>query len=264
MSAIKIFRYVATVSAVLLVVACATEVPAPPGNPPAPGFNLAGSDAAAIDLADAVMESMGGRDAWDNTRYITWKFFGRRRHVWDKQTGDIRYDDGDLCVLMNINTQQGRVTQAGAAVTDPDSVKKYLNRAYRSWINDSYWLVMPYKLKDSGVTLTYKGEGALLDGRPADILTLTFENVGVTPQNKYDVYVSRDRKLVEQWAFYRNAGDPEPSFNIPWADWQPYGGILLANDNGRNNNHTDKAVFDELPEHVFQSPEPVDMMALVK
>ena len=37
-------------------------------NPPAPGFDLAGSDPRAIAVADQVMERMGGREAWDRTR----------------------------------------------------------------------------------------------------------------------------------------------------------------------------------------------------
>ena len=51
-------------------------------NPAAEGFDAAGSDAKAITVADEVMEKMGGRANWDNTRYVTWKFFGRRMHVW--------------------------------------------------------------------------------------------------------------------------------------------------------------------------------------
>ena len=61
-------------------------------NPAAPGFNAEGSDQKAITIEDSVMETMGGRQAWDNTRYLTWRFFGRRRHVWDKYTGDIRVE----------------------------------------------------------------------------------------------------------------------------------------------------------------------------
>ena len=45
-------------------------------NPPAKGFNAAGSDAKAVAIADQVMEAMGGRKAWDATRYITWNFLG--------------------------------------------------------------------------------------------------------------------------------------------------------------------------------------------
>ncbi len=132
-------------------------------NPPAEGFNTADSDTKAIAIADEVMSTMGGRKNWDDTRYITWRFFGFRLHVWDKWTGDLRFEQGEMTVLMNIHNKEGRVFVAGEAVSDPDTVAAKLEHGYRAWINDSYWLVMPYKLKDSGVTLSYRGVEAAAD-----------------------------------------------------------------------------------------------------
>ena len=45
------------------------------------GFDAAGSDLKAIEIADRVMDAMSGRNAWENTRYIKWNFFGCRKHV---------------------------------------------------------------------------------------------------------------------------------------------------------------------------------------
>ncbi len=130
-----------------------------------------------------------------------------------------------------------------------------------AWINDSYWMFMPYKLKDSGVTLRYVGSGTMQDGREAEVLELTFEGVGRTPENKYHVYVADDTGLVEQWDFYRHADDPEPAFQIPWHDWKRHGEILLSGDRGESG-HTDIAVYDEVPRTVFTDPAPVDAAAL--
>lgn len=232
--------------------------------PAAEGFDRAGSDAEAIEIADAVMGKMGGWQNWDQTRYLTWRFFGRRLHVWDKWTGDLRHEDGDRLILMNLGTKEGRVWLGGAEETNVDSVKKYVNQGYRRWINDSYWLVMPYKLKDSGVTLKYGGEDETQDGRPAHKLTLTFADVGISPQNKYDVWVDKEHNLVTEWAFYRKASDAEPRFRNPWTNWTKHGNILLSDGRGRRGErkHSDIAVFDALPASVFESPDPVDLMAL--
>lgn len=226
-------------------------------NPPAEGFNLEASDAKAIAIADEVMQKLGGRKNWDATRYFTWKFFGRRFHVWDKYTGNIRVESKDRVTLMNIHTKEGRVWEGGEEVTHPDSLAKRLDSGYRAWINDSYWLVMPYKLKDSGVTLKYEGEKKTEAGADADVLQLTFENIGVTPQNKYEIFVNKETKLVDQWTFYTNSDDEKPRFSTPWHEWQPQGNILLSANRGKNS-HTDIAVFDELPASVFNNPEPVD------
>ncbi|MBI5435223.1 MAG: hypothetical protein HZA52_20480 [Planctomycetes bacterium] len=224
---------------------CAASSPA--ANPAAPRFDVAHSDARAVELADAAMRAMGGRAAWDATRVLAWNFFGRRKHVWDKWTGDYRMEEGERVVLMNLDSGKGRVFDKGAEVTDAKLVEEGLKKAKSIWINDSYWLVMPYKLKDDGVTLKYKGEGALPDGRAADVLVLTFEAVGDTPQNKYDVWIARDTKLVEQWAFYGSRDDAEPKFTTAWGNWQPYGSILLSGERGPDRKLTDISALDAPP-----------------
>ena len=227
-------------------------------NPALPGFDHSGSDSRAVEVADAVMERLGGRSNWDATRYLAWRFFGRRLHIWDKWTGDIRFEEGELLVLMNIHSLAGRAWVANEAIEQPDSLAAKLRRGYEAWVNDSYWLVMPYKLKDSGVTLKYKGRGMTTEGIEADILDLTFKEVGVTPQNRYEVHVDAQERLVRQWSFYREADDAESAFTLAWNNWQQYGNIWLADDFGRSQ-HTDVAVFEALPTSVFDSPDPIQL-----
>jgi len=228
-------------------------------NPPAEGFNAAASDEQAITIADEVMEAMGGRAAWDATRYLTWNFFGARTLVWDKQTGDVRIDipESDMHILLNVYDEtQGKAMQSGEMIENPDSLQAVLENGKSIWINDSYWLVMPFKLKDSGVTLTYVKEDTTMQGLDADVLQLTFENVGRTPQNKYYVYVDKTDDLVKQWDYYTNAQDSLPRFSTIWGDYQQYGDILLSGDRGERDL-TDIAVYDTLPPTVFTELMPV-------
>ncbi|HET9486530.1 MAG TPA: hypothetical protein VFO54_03810, partial [Chryseosolibacter sp.] len=187
----------------LIVVSCQLENEenaSMSANPPAPGFNLAHSDPAAVELADSVMAAMGGRPNWDRTRFISWEF-GKRKLVWDKAQGDVRIESQpDTTVyLVNIHSLEGKVRIKGQELTESDSLKRMLSRAKSIWINDSYWLLMPFKLKDTGVTLAYLGEDSIATGMKCNVLELTFENVGDTPQNKYRVYVDLNDNLVKQW-----------------------------------------------------------------
>lgn len=232
-------------------------------NPPMEGFNMEASDSEAIAIADAVMNAMGGRQNWDNTRYLSWSF-GQDDQVWDKWTGDFRYQRDSLVVLMNITTQEGRAWADGQEITAPDALKEQLAGAYRAWVNSGYWFLMPYKLKDSGVTLTYLGEGTMEDGRPADILQLTFDNVGLTPQNKYHVYVDKATHLVGQWSYFPNADDPEPRFTRPWDNWQQYGEIMLSDSRGPDFKLPNVGAYDTLPEGVFTNPAPIDLAVLAE
>lgn len=201
-------------------------------NPPAPGFDAAGSDKKAMELADLTMEAMGGRAAWDATRVIAWTIF-KRSHVWDKWTGDYRMEADSTLVIMNVNTKEGRVWDKGVEVTDATRRGETLRDAMSIWINDSYWLVMPYKLKDTGVTLRYVGERETEDFRLSDVIQLTFAGVGDTPENKYLVWIDRETHMVTQWAYFEKASDAEPKFTRPWNAWTPYGDIKIAMGRGK-------------------------------
>ncbi len=219
-------------------------------NSSAPGFNQESSDLKAIDIADEVMVSMGGRKAYDETQFLAWNFFGSRKLWWDKHSGDVRIESlkEDFKVKMNIHTMEGEVWKDSLLLTQPDSLKKYLERGKNIWINDSYWLVMPYKLKDSGVTLKYVGEENS-DTLNADILELTFDQVGKTPENKYHVYVDKNDKLVTQWSFYAKASDEKPRFVTPWQDYKKFDKILLSGDRGKyqlNEIRVDPEISNEL------------------
>lgn len=228
-------------------------------NPAAEGFNASASDAKAIEIADEVMESMGGRAAWDNTRFVRWTFFGRRTLLWDKWTGRVRIDfveEGHVH-LVNIHTGDGKVWKNGEYISQADTLQQELALAKSIWINDSYWLCMPFKLKDSGVTLKYMGDEGAADSLQ-HILQLTFEEVGDTPENKYWVYVDANNKLVSSWAFFTQYSDESPRFTTPWADYERKGEVLLSGNRGRGQL-TDIDVFTAIPDEVFESADAVDM-----
>lgn len=222
-------------------------------NPPAPGFDLAHSDPAAVELADSVMAAMGGRANWDNTRFISWNFFGRRNLVWDKKNGDVRIESlpDSTTYLVNINNLEGRVLVKGQELTEADSLQKMLEKAKSIWINDSYWLVMPFKLKDSGVTLKYLGEDLTQAGVMCNVIELTFSNVGDTPENKYQVYVDVKDNLVRQWAYFKDASQDSASQVWPWDNYKKYGRILLSADRSDNKGPRQVRVDEKLPRELF-------------
>jgi hypothetical protein len=222
-------------------------------NPAADGFDFANSDPAAVELADSIMVAMGGRENWDNTRFISWNFFGNRDLVWDKKEERVRVESvkDSITYIVNLKTLTGKVWVKGQELTEKDSLNKMLNKAKSIWINDSYWLVMPFKLKDSGVTLKYLGEDTLMTGDRCNVLQLTFANVGDTPQNKYHVYVDLTDNLVKQWAYYSNASQDSANFIRPWDNYKKYGKILLSADRSDSGGPRNVSVTDTMSEKVF-------------
>lgn len=231
---------------VLIICSCepnSTSV-SPELNPASEGFNSTNSDAKAIAIADEVMKSMGGRAAWDATDQLSWTFFGNRQHQWNKaeKTAKIYSPKDDITIEMNLEDKSGTASRGDINFTKADSLDIFLKKGMGWWINDSYWLVMPYKLKDSGVTLKYIGKDTTQIGRKSDVLELTFADVGVTPDNKYLVYVDDSSRLVTQWDFYTNSQDSLPRFQSPWKDYKKYGDIMLAGGSIRGMSLTDISV----------------------
>ncbi|MFT6814365.1 MAG: hypothetical protein ACJAZ3_000252 [Sphingobacteriales bacterium] len=232
-------RFVQLLILVALLQACNNAVitNTKDANPAAIGFDHLNSDSLAIKVADQVMEAMGGRANWDKSRFIHWSFFGARNHIWDKYTGDVEITSfrKDTSVFQfNLFSMEGDVFISGKKITEPDSLKILLEKGMDIWINDSYWLVMPYKLKDTGVTLNHLGMDTTNAGINAEVICLTFKETGRTPQNKYFIYVDTVDHLVKQWDFYNKAKQDTPNFTTPWDDYNLHGDILLSASRGEN------------------------------
>ena len=215
----------------------ATASPTTPVAAPAPA---AEADPKAVAVAERVIEALGGEAAWKGTRHLRFDFAvdreGRtvmsRAHTWDKWTGRYRVEAKNekgqtVVVLMNLNDKQGRAFVDGKPA-EGDALAKLLESGYAWWVNDAYWLLMPYKMRDPGVTLSWvreeKGEGG-----PHDVVLLTFEGVGLTPKDKYWVFVNKATGLVDRWEFVLKGEKAEPTPFL-WKGWKTYGGIRLADD----------------------------------
>jgi len=195
---------------------------------------------------------MGGAKNWDKTRYLQWNFFGRRMWYWDKKTGNVRCEipEQGTRIAMNINDKSGNVFAHDVIQTHADSLEKFLEMGYRMWINDSYWLVMPFKLQDPGTTIKYQGQKSNAKGAICEILELTFSDVGVTPDNKYLVYVDLKSNLIVQWDYFREYSDAEPRMSTPWTGYNTYDNILLSGGRGKRGL-SDIAVYKKLPAELF-------------
>jgi hypothetical protein len=229
----------------------------------------ADTDPKAMAVADKVMDALGGTDAWNNTHFLRFDFavdregktLVRRAHTWDKWTGRYRLEgttkEGDAyVVLMNLNTKDGDTWLKGKKL-EGDEKKKYLEQAYGTWVNDTYWLLMPYKMKDPGVNLTMAGEEKK-DGETWDKVRLTFDNVGLTPKDKYTAYVNRKTGLVDKWDYVLK-GEDKPPTTYMWKNWQKHGKVMLADD--RVNTADGTRIYfpvletpDKVADTVFTNP----------
>lgn len=244
------------------------QVPAPPDVadpwPAAEGFDEKGSDARAIEIVEESMQAMGGWAAWQGTRYVAFRYFGSRYHVWDRETDDLRieYTEGEskshVVILMNLKTRKGRAMKGGFEITDVAALAAFMKHGWEVWVEDSAWMFTPWRLKDAGVTLKHKGPATMADGCEAEVVAMLTGEGHITPGRKVDLYFSTETKRLEQWAVYEKATDERPATVSPWGNWRRFGAIMLSDERGRRK-HTDVMVFRHLPGSVFDSPDPMDI-----
>ena len=211
-------------------------------------------DAKAQEIAHAMMAAMGGQDAWNQARFVRYDFrvtaggktVADRAHLWDKATGRYRLesvDKGGTRQVVLFNTGD-----ASANATTP-AVKQ----AYGSFINDMYWLAMPWKWMDPGVHLKYMGKRKY-DGEDFDVVQLTFDHVGLTPGDRYEAFVSPKSHLMEHWEYTLQGGNKGS-----W-DWEytTTAGLKLAKNHtskdGKSINMGDVRIMNSTDDAYFTDP----------
>jgi len=212
------------------------------GTASAPGLaDHSFADADVTRIHSRMAGVMAPDNGWERARYLEFDWMVargegeeplRRSHAWDRWEGDYRLtaptDDGEMVAIFNVDRpQEGRVWITGQEVTDPATRETLLDRAHGMFVNDSYWLLMPYKWADPGVTARYLGEETDPDGTLWEVVELSFDGVGRTPQNLYRGYVNPETGLMERWLHYRDETVTEPLVT-GWTEWRRFGPIMLS------------------------------------
>jgi hypothetical protein len=227
-----VFRFapLAALSTLLLVAA-----PAPSATTPPAAHASGPSDARAVAIADQVMKALGGADRWNRLPGLRWSFDvsindtvkSSRRHAWDKLNGWHRVEGVSrtgqkFLFIEQLGGTAGMAWMDGKPIAG-DSLTKLLSRAKSLWTNDTYWMLMPYKLRDPGVTLRDAGE--VREGpKTYDKIALSFDHVGETPGDRYWIYVNRANHRIEKWDFILE-GDRPPVQTWTWEGWAQRDGL---------------------------------------
>lgn len=228
----------------------------------------------ADSVAMNVYQEFGGPDAWSSLRLLRFDFAGgtdstrnlRARHLWNRESGDYRVEmpqgeDSVYVALFNVNTRSGSVYLNGEPV-DTTRETELLQNAYRRFVNDSYWLLMPVKMFDPGVTRAYVADSSDAD---TDVLRLSFSDVGLTPGDQYWIYVDRETGRIEKWAYQlQHHGPDHVPQPIEWSGYKTMeapGGEVLVSERKVGPGfvlYTDNvAVPTEVEDGAFTDPNPM-------
>ena len=252
---------------VMLVVGCKTTSDKPTSDLGQPQFDPSQSDPDAIRIADEVVVALGGRENYEAINYLSFHFVSTRgdtqvtnwRHDWDCRKNNYRVEgttrDGDhLLGVFNLDTRDGVAFKNGQKM-DGEEKLQILKRLYGRYINDTFWLLMPFKLKDAGAMLKYDGTQEVND-ITYDVVRLSYaDSVGLTPRNIYRIFVDQATRLVHRWEYFeKESAEPSPAW---WEKWNVHGGIKLAEERIFENSNrkllfTDIIVSREVDEKIFE------------
>ncbi len=225
---------------------------------------------------DSMLAAMGGEQAWKEARYISFRWqvlrhgevVSDRAHYWDRWDGRYRLEtriransqmqaDQSLVALFDVDTREGRAWVDGQPYTN-EMGDQLVERAHAMFINDTYWLLMPYKWRDPGVTVEYLGPEVDDDGEWR-VFHLSFDDVGLTPGDQYWVYVSaQPPHLVGKWQYHLEGRESKGPV-IYWKNWRGFGPIQLAttrevSDGSFSIQFSDIEVSDRPPAAIFEPP----------
>ncbi|MEY2479444.1 MAG: hypothetical protein QOI04_371 [Verrucomicrobiota bacterium] len=172
----------------------------------------------AQQMAADVSKACGG-DVWPNIGEIQFTFvveqdgktLASAEHKWNlvNNTDEVKWKGKDVTVNLAAPTQ------------DEDG-----KAAYARWVNDSYWLLAPLKLRDPGVHLSYEGPKSA-DGTAAETMHAKFDQVGLTPGDQYIFYVEPKTKRIMAWDYIPKA---DTVMHATWEKYQNFSGLTLATE----------------------------------
>jgi hypothetical protein len=242
----------AFVPAILVAVltACSTqgsssnESASGPSGAPAPAAAPAPhgqADPLAADIAKQLTDAMGGQAAWEQLPYLRFDFVvvsegqerARFRHWWDKKRGRARVEGPDdkgqtVAAVFSLADRRGISFTGGMPDADSASITNHIQNGYERWVNDTYWLVMPFKLRDPGTHLKHVRTETGNAGQTYDVVELSFSpGVGLTPEDRYWLYVNRATHLVDRWEFVLTGRQPPPQ-GASWESWTSVGPLRLS------------------------------------
>lgn len=155
-----------------------------------------------------------GFENWNNISEIQFTFGKNRNWTWKPSSNDV-----------TLMTAKDTISYNRAAV---DSLSLKADRAF---INDKFWLLIPFQLVwDAGTTISKPEMAeAPISKTKMNKITLTYSNKGgYTPGDAYDIFYSDDY-IIREWAF-RKGNKPEAGLINTFENYQDFNGIKIALD----------------------------------
>jgi hypothetical protein len=196
----KVFRFLLLLVLALVVVGVITylylDKPKPIGT----------SGLEAEKLTDKILESIN-KAAYDSISYISFTFQDEHHYEWNKSSHTVTVKWDEFEVYLNLSRL-------------PSSYNLLELKAYEYFINDSFWLVAPYKLRDEGVI---RSTVQLKEGKG---LRVEYTSGGVTPGDTY-LWIIDENGFPKAWKIW-TSNVPIGGVEFTWDGWVNMSGAWFA------------------------------------
>lgn len=204
----KILKFLAAIIALLLIVLVAIYIGYNKKLPD--GESGPKADELAYKMLDAVNNA-----AFEKTRFLEWSFRnGAHLYKWDKELGIAEVSWDNYKVILNLNNNSKSVVHSKVGeILNPKKSKALIDKAIDLFNNDSFWLVAPFKVFDTG---TERRIVKLDDNSEA--LLITYTTGGSTPGDSY-LWKLQPNGFPESFQMWVSI-IPLGGVSATWDDWQ--------------------------------------------
>lgn len=165
----------------------------------------------ADQMAQHMLEALDYK-AYQSTDYIEWTFSNRRHYKWEKSKSTCTIFWKNNKVILDQNNSQNSKAFVGDEQASGPGADALIKKAFDYFNNDSFWLVAPYKVFDSGterrlVNLEKDKQGLLV----------TYNSGGSTPGDSYLWHLDENFRPTsfQMWTSII----PIQGLEASWNDW---------------------------------------------
>lgn len=171
------------------------------------GIQSEQADALAYKMLDAL-----DYEAYKATQHIEWTFKKRHHYEWDKVNNTCNVYWRENKVVLDLNDTSKSKVYIHNFKNESEMAQELIDKAITYFNNDSFWLVAPYKVFDTGVerrlVKTHDNKEALL---------VTYTSGGSTPGDSYLWLLNDEGKptAFKMWTSIL----PIDGLEASWNDW---------------------------------------------
>ena len=160
----------------------------------------------AEQLADEMLEALN-KSGFDTLSMIRFNYPRGHNYEWNRKENKVRvkWEENDVLIDLNVS---------------PEEYDAIAYQGYKYFINDSFWLIAPFKVRDSGVVRSTVGvEG----GRG---LLVSYTTGGVTPGDSY-LWILDERGFPTAWKLW-TSNVPIGGLEFKWGGWVEKEGVWFS------------------------------------